>query len=209
MAELNLLESVLLGLLVRRPAAGYDLRRYLEDQGRVFGYTPQSSQIYRQLAALVERGLLDYAVDTERGGPDAKVYTPTPAGVAAFLEWAEAPFEPSLRPMDAHFQRHFALAGGLSPVLALRIVETELAYRIAQERDYEPAEFVAADDSVTGALFDPEWVAEVRFLGDARGNTLAAAHISWLTTAHRRLLHVVERTGAAWPDERWVAAARS
>jgi DNA-binding PadR family transcriptional regulator len=209
MAELNLLESVLLGLLVRRPAAGYDLRRYLDDQGRVFGYTPQSSQIYRQLAALVDRELLEFAVDTERGGPDAKVYTPTRAGVGAFVEWAEAPFEPSLRPMDAHFQRHFALAGGLSPVLALRIVETELAYRIAQERDYEPADFVADDGSATGALFDPEWAAEARYLGDARGHALAAAHISWLVTTQRRLLHVVERSGATWPDERWVAASRS
>ncbi|GAA4359496.1 PadR family transcriptional regulator [Microbacterium rhizosphaerae] len=209
MPDLNLLESVLLGLLVRTPAAGYDLRRYLEDQGRVFGYTPQSSQIYRQLAALVDRGLLEYAVDTERGGPDAKVYTPTPAGVASFLAWAQAPFEPTPRPMDAHFQRHFALAGGLSPVLALRIVETELAYRVAQERDYEPVGFLAESDSATGALFDPDWAAEARFLGDARGHALAAVHISWLTTTRRRLLHVVERTGAAWPDERWVAASRS
>ena len=147
MAELNLLESVLLGLLVRRSAAGYDLRRYLEDQGRVFGYTPQSSQIYRQLAALVDRGLLEYDVDTERGGPDAKVYTPTPAGIALLPRVGGGDVRAQPAPLHAHFQRHFALAGGVSPVLALRIVETELAYRVAQERDYEPVEFVAADES--------------------------------------------------------------
>jgi DNA-binding PadR family transcriptional regulator len=206
MPTLNLLESVLLGLIARRPSSGYDLRRYLEDQGRVFGYAPQSSQIYRQLGALVDRGLLDYTVDTVRSGPDAKVHALTTAGVAAFLDWAQAPFEPSPRPLDAHFQRHFTLAGGVSPVLALRIVETELAFRIAQERDYVPAGVAVADEG-TGALFDREWAAEAGFLADARGNALASAHISWLTTTRRRLAAEVERSGATWPDGRWFAAA--
>ena len=58
MTKLNLLESVLLGLLAREPRAGYDLRKYLERAGRVYGYVPQPSQIYRQLAALVRRRVL-------------------------------------------------------------------------------------------------------------------------------------------------------
>ena len=208
MTDLNLLESVLMGLIARRPAAGYDLRRYLERQGRVFGYIPQSSQIYRQLASLVGRGLLDYAVDTDRGGPDAKVYSLTPQGTSAFLAWADAPFEPSLRPMDAHFQRHFLLAGAVSPVLALRIVEVELQFRLAQESEGTPAGYPASDAG-TGARYDPDWVEEAAFLADARGNALAMAHISWLTTTQRRLVRLIERTGAVWPDGRWPEAASS
>lgn len=136
--RLNLLESVLLGLLARRSSAGYDIRKYLEKSGRIYGYVPQSSQIYRQLARLVERGLLAFDIDRSRSGPDAKVYSLTGRGWRAFLDWVDAPFVPSARPLDAHFQVHFTLAGAVSPVVALRLVETELAFRLDQEADWDP-----------------------------------------------------------------------
>ncbi|WP_129667726.1 PadR family transcriptional regulator [Phytoactinopolyspora endophytica] len=200
MAKLNLLESVLLGLLARRPSAGYDIRKYLEKSGRIYGYAPQASQIYRQLASLVRRDLLEFEIDTGRGGPDAKVYSPTPAGFRAFLEWVDAPFQPSERPLDAHFQLHFALAGAVSPVVALRIVETELAFRLEQEANWAPDLFLP---TTVEEPLDLEWMDEAAFLGDARGNQLASAHISWLRTTSRRLRRYIERTGAVWPDPRW------
>lgn len=202
MTTLNLLESVLLGLLARRPSAGYDIRRYLERHGRTFGYVPQASQIYRQLAKLVSRELLEFTIDSERSGPDAKVYSLTPQGIGAFLDWADAPLVPSARPLDAHFQLHFSLAGSLSPVIALRLIETELEYREQQEANWDLATLSVAPD---GLPFDPDWTDEVAFLGDARGNVLASAHISWLRTTARRLRRHIERTGAVWPDPAWEA----
>lgn len=206
MTKLNLLESVLLGLLAREPRAGYDLRKYLERAGRVYGYVPQPSQIYRQLAALVRRGLLEFEIDSERNGPDAKVYSLTPAGFRAYLDWVEAPFVPSERPLDAHFQVHFSLAGVVSPVIALRIVETELAFREAQESEWDP-ELLRMGEA--GGPFDIDWADEISFLGDARGNHLAFAHISWLRTTRRRLIRYIERTGAVWPDPVWERRARA
>lgn len=204
MVKLNLLDSVLLGIIVRKPSAGYDIRRYLEQSGRVYGYVPQSSQIYRQLARLVDRGLLVFELDGSRNGPEAKVYTLTPQGWSAFLDWAESPFEPSERPLDAHFQLHFTLAGALSPVLALRLVEIELAFREEQESEWDPeANFLRA--TADRDPFDGDWIDEVTYLGDARGNQLASSHISWLRTTARRLRRYIARTGATWPDPRWEA----
>jgi DNA-binding PadR family transcriptional regulator len=201
-AKLNLLESVLLGLLARRPSAGYDVRRYLEKAGRIYGYVPQASQIYRQLAALVKRELLEFEIDTGRSGPDAKVYSLTPQGMRVFLEWVDEPFVPVERPLDAHFQLHFTLAGSVSPVVALRIVETELAYRENQEATWEPELFLP---QAVREPFDLDWMDEAGYLGDARGNLLASAHISWLRTTARRLRRYIERSGAVWPDPRWAA----
>lgn len=202
--KLNLLESVLLGIIVRRPSAGYDIRKYLEREGRIYGYVPQVSQIYRQLATLVSRELLEFEIDTDRSGPDAKVYSPTPSGYTAFLAWVDAPFEPSERPLDAHFQVHYTLAGSVSPVVALRIVETELAYRVEQEASWHP-DFTFGRQVSTP--FDPDWVEELSFLADARGNQLATSHISWLLTTGRRLRRFIDRTGAVWPDPRWAESA--
>lgn len=204
MTKLNLLESVLLGTIARRPSAGYDIRKYLERGGRTFGYVPQVSQIYRQLAALVARDLLSFEMDTQRSGPDAKVYSLTPAGYRAFLDWVDAPFVPSERPLDAHFQVHYGLAGAVSPVVALRIVETELEFRTRQEAEWSPSDFYTSN---VRAPFDPDWTEHVLFLSDARGNQLASAHISWLTTTRRHLQRLIQRTGATWPDPRWTALA--
>lgn len=199
--RLNLLESVLLGLLARRSSAGYDIRKYLEKSGRIYGYVPQSSQIYRQLARLVERGLLAFDIDRSRSGPDAKVYSLTGRGWRAFLDWVDAPFVPSARPLDAHFQVHFTLAGAVSPVVALRLVETELAFRLDQEADWDPEGRLLGGEP--GAPFVEEWTDELSYLGDARGNQLASSHISWLRTTARRLRRRIERTGAVWPDPAW------
>lgn len=204
MAKLNLLESVLLGLLARRGSAGYDIHKYLEKTGRIYGYAPQASQIYRQLATLVDRGLLEFEVDRDRSGPDAKVYSPTRAGFRAFLDWVEEPFVPAERPMDAHFQRHFSLAGGVSPVIALRIVETELAFREEQEARWNPEMMMPTS---VREPFDPDWMAEATYLSDSRGNQLASLHISWLRTTSRRIRHYIERSGEVWPDQRWAALA--
>lgn len=199
--SLNFLDSVLLGVLARKPSAGYDVRKYLEKSGRIYGYVPQSSQIYRQLARLVERDLLAFEIDRSRSGPDAKVYSLTGRGWGAYLDWVDAPFTPSPRPLDAHFQVHFAFAGAVSPIVALRLVETELAFRLDQEVEWDPEAPVLESDPRTP--FAEDWLDEMSSLGDARGNQLASSHISWLRTTARRLRRRIERTGAVWPDPAW------
>jgi len=202
MHSLNFLDTVLLGLLARKPSAGYDIRRHLEERGRTYGYTPQPSQIYRQLAKLVDRGLLEFTIDSGRSGPDAKVYSLTRPGVGALLDWADAPFVPSERPLDAHFQLNFSLIGSLSPVIALRLVETELSFRIEQQAAWR---FDLPDASTSPLPYDQQWLEEATFLGHARGNAMASLHISWLRTTADQLRRHIERTGARWPDPRWTA----
>jgi hypothetical protein len=92
----------------------------------------------------------------------------------------------------------------LSPVLALRLVEIELAFREEQESEWDPeANFLRT--TADRDPFDGDWIDEVTYLGDARGNQLASSHISWLRTTARRLRRYIARTGAIWPDPRWEA----
>ncbi|NQX10440.1 PadR family transcriptional regulator [Microbacteriaceae bacterium VKM Ac-2855] len=190
---MNLLDSVLIGLIAMHPRTGYDLSKYLERNGRIFGYSPKSSQIYRQLSSLVERGLLVFNVDSNRAGPDAKVYALTEDGWRGYQAWIDEEYVPTPRPLDANFQLRFLLAGISSPSVALRLVSEELDYRLEQERDRDvlraPEEFVVHPESG----FHAEWIETLTGLSEARGYQLAMSHIAWLTTTKSRLLKLVSR----------------
>jgi DNA-binding PadR family transcriptional regulator len=88
--RLNATAGALLGLLRDGPRSGYDLVAAAE---QVIGgfWTITRSQVYRELAALADRGLL------ERGqvGPrDRQPFQLTAAGQAAFRRWVNTSPEP-------------------------------------------------------------------------------------------------------------------
>jgi DNA-binding PadR family transcriptional regulator len=88
--RLNATAGALLGLLRAGPRSGYDL--VAEAQQVIGGFwTITRSQVYRELADLADRGLL------ERGpvGPrDRQPYRLTAEGGAAFRAWVNTPPEP-------------------------------------------------------------------------------------------------------------------
>jgi DNA-binding PadR family transcriptional regulator len=81
---------VLLGLLARRPATGYDLAQMLKEPATFF-WQARHSQIYPELARLEQLGqvTVEHVPQAER--PDKKVYSLTPAGEAALRAWLAAP----------------------------------------------------------------------------------------------------------------------
>jgi DNA-binding PadR family transcriptional regulator len=90
MADLNSTAGALLGLLRNGPRSGYDLVAAAEEMIGGF-WTITRSQVYRELAALADRGLL------ERGpaGPrDRQPFQLTPTGRAAFRKWVNTSPEP-------------------------------------------------------------------------------------------------------------------
>ena len=94
---LQRLDAILLGLLHGRPRTGYDVKKWLDLYGRTVGYSAPPSQIYRQLARLVERGWADVVPDPRTTGPDAKLHALTEAGRIVFHEWSTSPYTPSGR----------------------------------------------------------------------------------------------------------------
>ncbi|WP_328315476.1 PadR family transcriptional regulator [Streptomyces sp. NBC_00388] len=125
-------EYVLLGLLARRPYSGYDLRKWLEVEGQFVWARAHHSQIYRKLGQMEAEGWVEHEIDPREGRPDAKVYRLTPRGHGVLLEWVRSPYEPPSRFMEVGFLPRFSIAVPLDKDAAIRLVETELAYRRAQ-----------------------------------------------------------------------------
>lgn len=165
--------------------AGYDLHKWLEQEGPFFGYSPQPSQIYRQLTKCLEKGWVDQILDQQRSGPDAKVYRLTPAGIEAFKEWAHSPYQPTVRPLDSDFQMRFLLTGVLGPEVALKLLDTELAYRRKQQREKAYSDDI--DAAHTAFPIDPAWHRELVRLGRERSYLLGTTYLTWLELTHSRL----------------------
>ena len=81
------LDHILLGLL-RKPAAGYDLKTGFETNIRNF-WSAELSQIYPALQRLEKQGLLRSRVEPSPKGPNRRVYTRTAAGRRHFVRWLQ------------------------------------------------------------------------------------------------------------------------
>lgn len=125
-------EHVLLSVLAMKPFHGYELMKWFDVEGQFIRSNTHHSQIYRELARMVKNGLVDFEVDARDGKPDAKVYRITEIGRQILLEWARSPYVPTSRFQDADFNTRFTFTVALDIDAALRVVETELAYRREQ-----------------------------------------------------------------------------
>lgn len=77
-----------LGILVRGPAHGYDLK--WEHDGRFPGSRPMAfGQVYSTLARLVRDGYVEVAEVVHGGGPEKTVYAITDSGRRYLAEWLE------------------------------------------------------------------------------------------------------------------------
>lgn len=174
--------------------AGYDLHKWLTQEGPFFGYTPQPSQIYRQLTKCLDKGWVDLVIDQHRSGPDAKVYRLTPAGIETFKAWAHSPYEPSVRPLDSDFQMRFVLTGILGPDVALELLTTELSYRRRQQR--QKAYSDDFDPDLAALPIDASWHRELVRLGRERSYLLGTTYLTWLEMTHARLTEQVQDFGS-------------
>jgi DNA-binding PadR family transcriptional regulator len=202
------LDVIVLGLLRARPRTGYDIRKWLDVQGRVVGYNPPTSQIYRQLARLAERGWAHSVPDPRSSGPDAKLYVITDEGRQAFDEWVTSPYEPVERPMDPDFHVRMQFSQHLGPAAILELVRTELRYRRAQHEHPLPY-----DSTLVPEDAGPEehaWAQDMFLMLTQRGRFAVSSFITWLETTEMRLALLVQSTpaGGATPFAPYEGADR-
>ena len=76
---------VILGLLAMQPRSGYDIKAVVDRSTRFF-WAASYGQIYPELRRLEADGLIE-GEDAPSGGRRRHVYTITPAGREALLEW--------------------------------------------------------------------------------------------------------------------------
>jgi len=82
---MNAVTPVLLGLLASKPRSGYDIKTVVDRSTRFF-WAASYGQIYPELKRLEAEGLIE-GEDRPNGGRSRRVYTLTPAGREALLEW--------------------------------------------------------------------------------------------------------------------------
>jgi PadR family transcriptional regulator, regulatory protein AphA len=87
------LRGAILGFLSLDPTTGYTLKQRFDGSVRSF-WSATQSQIYRELYALEDEGLVESKVQAGRGRPDKKVYSLTRSGRTAFKEWLAQPLPP-------------------------------------------------------------------------------------------------------------------
>jgi DNA-binding PadR family transcriptional regulator len=90
--------SVLLALLAKESAHGYELKQALEQTFGSAYPSPNIGQIYVTLGRLEKDGLVRGEDVTQSSRPKKRVYDLTPAGREAVVEWLDAPSDgPRLR----------------------------------------------------------------------------------------------------------------
>jgi PadR family transcriptional regulator AphA len=87
------LDHAILGFLNYRPFSGYDLKKVFDSSVRHF-WSADQSQIYRTLARLAKKGLVEQQVIRQEDRPDRKVYHITPQGQSALADWLRSPLPP-------------------------------------------------------------------------------------------------------------------
>lgn len=160
------MKYVLMSLLARQPAHGYELHHEIEERLRGLMSSVNPGQIYATLQRLERDGLIA-GVDVEQAErPNKRVYELTSDGAAELREWAEAPSPPT------YFRNEFfvkLVAVGLSGIGDIRTLiarqrrECLQALRdaealLASEAASDPAVALAAEALQLHLEADLEWL---------------------------------------------------
>lgn len=161
---------VLLGLLVRSPMHGYDLKAAFEAElGSL--WTLNYGQLYPALEKLENEGfvLKERVVQDDR--PDKKVYSITPAGRAELDRWLSEPSAPpKLNREEFYFKLVAARAGSLDDVLRLVEQRRLLCFQTLSEwtrgkalldPQREPMAVLLAESAILRLEADLKWLERV------------------------------------------------
>jgi DNA-binding PadR family transcriptional regulator len=169
--EINATAASLLGFLHDGPLTGWDLVARAEQTIGPF-WSLTKSQVYRELAFMAEHGLV---TPGETGRRDAKPYTITDAGRAAFAAWAaRGPGEATIRLPLLLF---VTLGKHLEPGLLRTVLAEQRAHQATLLKDYlgirQMLSELAEQDERNEP--DPHLLATLEY-----GITVARATVRWI-----------------------------
>ncbi|HVA59706.1 MAG TPA: PadR family transcriptional regulator [Mycobacteriales bacterium] len=167
-------QEVVLALLAKEPAQGYQLRARLGHALGPLGEGMNDGQIYVTLGRLENAGLITrQGAPRTSDGPDRKVYELTPAGHERVSEWLAEVSWPKPDLAEFHLKLIAAAQAGLAdPISIVDLQRRELLRRL---RDAERAAMAEPEGSDAGLLL--EGIA-LRLQADLRW--LAACERSWI-----------------------------
>lgn len=114
-----------LGLLMRGPASGYELKKRIEDGPFCHFLEASFAAIYPALSRLTHEGFVTVSAQQQANRPDKKIYAITENGRKAFLETIEGPLA------DDSFQSPWFVAMYFAELLAPDRLRELIAARIA------------------------------------------------------------------------------
>jgi len=185
------LRGAILGFLSLEPTSGYTLKQRFDGSVRSF-WSATQSQIYRELHALEQEGLVEVEAVPGNGKPERKVYTLTRPGHAALQRWLAEPLDPLVlrHPMllKLVFAAH-ADPGALSGILegyARGVAETrtEYAARLGDENIF--------------SLARSDREAAIWRLSIEHGVAWCDAELEWIRRARRILARPAKGKGKTW-----------
>lgn len=116
------LRYAVLGSLADRPRTGYALLKHFE-QSLAYAWPASHSQIYPELARLLEEGLIE---QTGTGARNSKTYAVTPEGIAEIRRWL----------VDAEPDRRVRSDAALRIFFLWLLTQDEAEHQLATERTY-------------------------------------------------------------------------
>jgi DNA-binding PadR family transcriptional regulator len=150
--QLRVVQEVLLALLAKEAAHGYQLRARLQLALGPLAEALNAGQVYVTLGRLEKSGL----VHSERVGqtdrPDRKVYDLTPSGRGRVREWLEDTSWPKPAPAEFHLKLVAASAAGLAD--PVRIVDGQRHALLIGLAAAQRAALAEPDGSVAGLLLE-------------------------------------------------------
>jgi DNA-binding PadR family transcriptional regulator len=145
-------QEVVLALLAKEPAHGYQLRARLRQALGPVGEALNDGQIYVTLGRLEKAG----QVSAEQAGPgdksDRKVYSLTAAGQQRVADWLAEVSWPRPDLAEFHLKLVAAAAGGLADPIA--IVDTQRRELLRRLREAQRAGMAEPAGSVAGLLLE-------------------------------------------------------
>ncbi|GAA4086888.1 MULTISPECIES: PadR family transcriptional regulator [Actinomadura] len=127
------MQDVVLALLAKEPAHGYQLRARLQDALGPLGDDLNAGQVYVTLRRLEKAGLVTARLVGQTDRPDRKVYELTPAGQERVTHWlADVDRASRPAPTDLYLKLVAAASSGLAdPVDIVDAQRRELLRRLA------------------------------------------------------------------------------
>ena len=143
------MRDVILALLAKEPAHGYDLRQRLVHALGPAGGALNPGQVYVTLARLERAGLVEATEVAQPSQPDKKVYELTASGRERVLQWFNDVSWSKVAPLEFHLKLVAAAATGLAdPVTLIDSQRLELLRELRQLQELALREPPDADGAL-------------------------------------------------------------
>ena len=150
--QLRVVQEVILALLAKEAAHGYEIRARLQLALGPLADALNAGQVYVTLNRLERAGLVTSEVVGQADRPDRKVYELTPPGRDRVKEWLEDTSWPKPAPAEFHLKLVAAAAAGLAD--PVRVVDSQRHALLDGLATAQRAALAEPNDSVAGLLLE-------------------------------------------------------